>query len=195
MFSGELLQVCAQLLVRRHARDRPAFDQRRDVLPGATDEQRQPPACVNIGDDGLCLGQPFRHAQRLIWIDQIEQMMRHECTLLRGRFGAADVHGPAFRLLVLHVAVNGAGAGGFQVQKAAEYLVGFFAGDVHLGCLPEVVLDKIPDPALQVVIGYLSPAPLQQVDQVAGKYPAPVFFESRFILPGRSQLDMAAFWQ
>ena len=84
-------QPLPNLIVRgRTGKD--ASQQTAQIQSGTTDEQRRPTTSDNVTTDRLRCGEILGDAEILRRLQQIEQVMGHSATLIRGRFRRANVH-------------------------------------------------------------------------------------------------------
>ena len=92
--AGVALQLGAQLRIRRHTRDRPAFFDRADVLPAAADQEGQVAAPMIVLNSAVRAVLILRQAEAAIRRNDVNLVVGNPRALLGGRFGGADVHVP-----------------------------------------------------------------------------------------------------
>ena len=92
LFPPLLLKARAQRRVRRDGGRLPAFEQRPDVLPRASGEQRQPPARVDALDRRVRALEEVGERPRCVRLDDADQVVRDGGKLLVAGRGRADAH-------------------------------------------------------------------------------------------------------
>ena len=73
----------------RHVRK--SFQQRADVQTGANGENRESRAAAKIGEDSQSELPIASGGCGFLWIENVNQVVRHSAALRRGWFGSADV--------------------------------------------------------------------------------------------------------
>ncbi len=92
VIGGEVFQLAAQAGVRQHFRDAPALDDRRNVLPGAADQQREFSGGLDRVDSAVGFALVFGGGEGLVRRDDVDQVVRGGGALGGTGLGGADVH-------------------------------------------------------------------------------------------------------